>query len=57
MSISVKLLLLDELVGDSLWAGVQVDGRVVLLLLMVCLYAGLLHGCRLYMWYFKLWLW
>ena len=48
MSISVKLLLLDELVGDSLWAGVQVDGRVVLLLLlMVCLYAGLLHGCRL----------
>ena len=52
MSISVKLLLLDELVGDSLWAGVQVDGRVLLLLLlllllMVCLYAGLLHGCRL----------
>ena len=37
MSISVKLLLLDELVGDSLWAGVQVDGRVVVLLLLLLL--------------------
>ena len=51
MSISVKLLLLDELVGNSLWAGVHVDGRIVLLLR-----ADLLHVCLLWMLYFKLWL-